>query len=634
MVRRRGGKRMLESVVVGLVVVVGFLSLGQEVTIPSGGLVDHSGETWQFGQVRGVSFSNIGVYGWTETAEHVAVYGQNTAGTGMKGVGNGGDGVQGFTTLSTAAGVLGFSYAGTGTIGWSSGNDGLVGITTSSDPARAAIRARNEGAGPAIVCEGDLVVTGEILQSGAEEYSVEDTLDQLRSGLDAGVTCCHSVEAQIESFADWLAEVLYGGSITLLGMTWVPPDPDINLWDRITGLERRLEAVAGGEDQLLLLDGMDVSLAVLDTIDSNLVKGFADVLAGQLDIMEIEISLGRQLQAGFDESVAAFDDQNQRLSVLAEVLGNVLVGTPIALDFVNVGAFNWPPGGSLSGQLAGVETKVDGVSAQLSVLDNKVTSCGLTIVAQGQTLDDVAEALQTSTEEVQAARRAIDALGDNVASSECLLAVLESEIGDVQHDLGQLLPAVEAARSQVGSNSEALDDVVAKLVLLEERTTAHDQDLDDLRDALDTVLDHQERESLALDVLAQTLDSLSESAFRIEDQLNQQAGAPPAPDSSKIRVTIESCDLPAYDWMVLVKGDAGATVGGAWVEVYGYPGGDSLFVGRSPSFPDGSFESGKCGTLPDGETPVTDLLWVEVTQRFDADGPESARTRVMLEDDA
>lgn len=102
-----------------------------------------------------------GVYGTAAGSGGVGVYGYNNAdGIGVKGRSAQHDGVVGWTGASDKSGVFGYSEVGKGVTGRSEGSDGVVGVTTSSNPGHAAVHARNEGAGPAVFCEGDLVVTG------------------------------------------------------------------------------------------------------------------------------------------------------------------------------------------------------------------------------------------------------------------------------------------------------------------------------------------------------------------------------------------------------------------------------------------------------------------------------------------
>jgi len=101
--------------------------------------------------LKGTSQNNIGVLGTSGVAT-------STAPAGIHGV------------HGTAAGVGVYGEGGhTGTYGTgsnhgvkgeSSSGDGVMGATTSGSANSAGVRARNQGAGPAIVAEGDLYVTG------------------------------------------------------------------------------------------------------------------------------------------------------------------------------------------------------------------------------------------------------------------------------------------------------------------------------------------------------------------------------------------------------------------------------------------------------------------------------------------
>jgi len=190
------------------------IGVGQEVG-PGGWafapvVVDHSGETWQFGQVRGVSTTEIGVYGYTDASEHCGVFGHSPAGIGVKGASNGTDGVQGWTSAPNASGVFGYSYVAAGVTGWSSGNDGLVGISTSTNPDHAALRARNEGSGPAIVCEGDLIVTGAIQGGGISQFLEPATSEDI-AGLETRLDEIHADVSVIDDIIQWNSDL--GGNV-------------------------------------------------------------------------------------------------------------------------------------------------------------------------------------------------------------------------------------------------------------------------------------------------------------------------------------------------------------------------------------------------------------------------------------
>jgi len=117
--------------------------------------------------VLGRSDSNDGVVGHSQEGRGVlgrsdnndGVFGYSQGGKGVSGRSDNSDGVVGWTGASGKSGVFGYSQSGIGVAGRSEGNDGLLGVTTSSNPGHAALRARNEGSGPAIFCEGDLLIT-------------------------------------------------------------------------------------------------------------------------------------------------------------------------------------------------------------------------------------------------------------------------------------------------------------------------------------------------------------------------------------------------------------------------------------------------------------------------------------------
>lgn len=114
--------------------------------------------------VVGRSDNDFGVVGWTgaESSDKSGVMGHSQNGSGVSGNSDASSGVVGWTNSSNSSGVFGFSDHGNGVTGRSGGNDGLLGVTTSGEPGDAGLRARNEGGGPAIFCEGDLYVTGAI----------------------------------------------------------------------------------------------------------------------------------------------------------------------------------------------------------------------------------------------------------------------------------------------------------------------------------------------------------------------------------------------------------------------------------------------------------------------------------------
>ncbi len=114
--------------------------------------------------ITGRSDHDFGVVGWTgaESSDKGGVLGHSQSGSGVRGHSEASNGVVGWTNNSNSSGVFGFSDSGTGVAGRSGGNDGLLGVTTSGESGHAGLRARNEGGGPAIFCEGDLYITGAI----------------------------------------------------------------------------------------------------------------------------------------------------------------------------------------------------------------------------------------------------------------------------------------------------------------------------------------------------------------------------------------------------------------------------------------------------------------------------------------
>jgi hypothetical protein len=111
--------------------------------------------------VNGVYVTNAGNYGVAvASAGAGGVYGHSANGPGLRGESDQNDGVVGWTGSGSKSGVFGYSQTGNGVAGISDGQYGVLAITTSSDPNEAALLARNEGAGPAVQADGDLVVTG------------------------------------------------------------------------------------------------------------------------------------------------------------------------------------------------------------------------------------------------------------------------------------------------------------------------------------------------------------------------------------------------------------------------------------------------------------------------------------------
>jgi hypothetical protein len=102
-----------------------------------------------------------GLHGVHGIGAGVGVYGEGVQ-TGVKGESASGNGVTGQTAAADKSGVYGHSDVGIGVTGRSEGNDGVLAVTTSSEPGIGALRARNEGGGPAVFAEGDLYVTGAL----------------------------------------------------------------------------------------------------------------------------------------------------------------------------------------------------------------------------------------------------------------------------------------------------------------------------------------------------------------------------------------------------------------------------------------------------------------------------------------
>ena len=117
--------------------------------------------------VWGHSASNHAVFGQSANGRGVkgvspagGVFGESTQGLGVEGRSNANDGVVGWTNSPQKSGVFGYSPNGIGVTGRSESTDGILGVSTSNDPFHAAIRARNEGAGLAIISEGNVLVAG------------------------------------------------------------------------------------------------------------------------------------------------------------------------------------------------------------------------------------------------------------------------------------------------------------------------------------------------------------------------------------------------------------------------------------------------------------------------------------------
>jgi hypothetical protein len=124
----------------------------------------------------GRSDTNDGVVGWSGGGENKSgVFWHTQNGVGVKGRSDNNDGVVGWTGGGNKSGVFGHSKGGIGVTGMSEYNDGLVGVTNSEAPGHAGLRARNEGGGPAIFCEGDLFITGRF-RSATKDITFTDKI--------------------------------------------------------------------------------------------------------------------------------------------------------------------------------------------------------------------------------------------------------------------------------------------------------------------------------------------------------------------------------------------------------------------------------------------------------------------------
>jgi hypothetical protein len=110
--------------------------------------------------VSGSSGAKDGIVGTTSASDKAGVRGDCTDSVGVRGRSSNNDGVVGFTASADKAGVHGHSQVGNGVAGYSDGANGVLAVSRSGDPSDAGLRARNEGAGPAIYSEGDLYITG------------------------------------------------------------------------------------------------------------------------------------------------------------------------------------------------------------------------------------------------------------------------------------------------------------------------------------------------------------------------------------------------------------------------------------------------------------------------------------------
>ncbi len=110
--------------------------------------------------VTGTSSQQDGVVGMTNNAGKAGVYGFSSPGVGVKGGSTTQDGVWGSTDAAGKSGVYGVSTPGLGVTGRSGGNHGVAGYSSSQNSSHAGVYGRNTGAGPAVMAEGDLHVTG------------------------------------------------------------------------------------------------------------------------------------------------------------------------------------------------------------------------------------------------------------------------------------------------------------------------------------------------------------------------------------------------------------------------------------------------------------------------------------------
>lgn len=115
---------------------------------------DHSGvfgTNTQGAGVRGVSVNHHGVIGRTDAGDMAAVKGWNTLGMGVEGRSDNGDGVVGWTGTSENSGVYGWSEDGVGVTGRCNGNNnGAFFSTFSTNADHAGVVGNNNGEGPGI----------------------------------------------------------------------------------------------------------------------------------------------------------------------------------------------------------------------------------------------------------------------------------------------------------------------------------------------------------------------------------------------------------------------------------------------------------------------------------------------------
>lgn len=165
--------------------------------------------------VRGESSSGDGVIGESTAENKSGVYGHNTNGVGVKGRSDNNDGIVGSTDASDKSGVFGHSEFGIGVTGRSGLNDGLLAVTTSRIGAHAGLRARNEGGGSAIICEGDLYVTdsykGNIGPNGGASFP--------RPAFDSGLQSYNNGEVKTfnhnigENVDNYVVDIQLSGSL-------------------------------------------------------------------------------------------------------------------------------------------------------------------------------------------------------------------------------------------------------------------------------------------------------------------------------------------------------------------------------------------------------------------------------------
>ncbi len=634
------------------------LGVGQEVVVQPPVVVDHSGETWQFGQVRGVSTTEVGVYGYTDASEHCGVFGHSPAGIGVKGASNGTDGVQGWTSAPNASGVFGYSYVAPGVTGWSSGNDGLVGISISPNPDHAALRARNEGSGPAIVCEGDLIVTGAIQGGGISQFldaaAVEDieelVMDLVATQTELGTSLvdvqteldhiedklCHF----IEEFAKELGEALYGNEDAFLGI--VPLR--CNVFTRVDW--PTLEPIKPAIDQLeakLDLFPLDLDESVgkvldeLDTVLTRLREAQDDIMYELTDIVENLIADAHyRLYLGLGKLEVKLDVNERAMSALAGTLGELIVGQPIPLDPIQHGP--WPWGGmNLFGLVSALEAKLDGMQTDLATIGARIGANALGITANGNAIAYVLTAVGDNGSAIRANAAAIDSVlvatdtvRAAVAANGDAIASLETKAHTAAAERAEHLAAINRVQSTVDDNRTAMVDVFDQLASIDATLLATADTVQELADQAEANSSAVAENTRTTTLLTVMMESLLDSSSRIEDRVNRQLGLPQVPDASKIALTIRECSLPDCDLLAVIEGQPGAVEGGAYVTIYFWPGGEPLFM-LVQANPDGSFsEVGKAGTLPDGVTPVSSLLWIEVSQKRGEDADESARARLFV----